>query len=74
MSPDAQVTWLVMSAVVPLVYVPVAVKWTAWPLATVAVAGVMAMLASVTDGVVPPPPQPASASAKAAATQKDRII
>lgn len=62
--PDAQVTWLVMLAVEAFEYVPVAVKLVVSPLATVAVAGVMAMLVSVTDvGVtllLPPPPQAAT--------------
>lgn len=56
---DAHVTWLVMSAVVASEYVPVAVKWVICPLATVAVVGVMAMLARVTGVGVPllvPPP------------------
>jgi len=33
---DAHVTWLVMFAVVPFEYVPVAEKLVVWPLATVA--------------------------------------
>lgn len=60
--PDAQVTWLVMSAVEAFEYVPVAVKLLFRFLATVAVAGVIAMLVSVADVCVtlllpPPPPQ-----------------
>lgn len=55
-----------ISAVEVSEYVPVAVKWVIWPLATVAVAGVMAMLESVADAGVPlllPPPPPQAAAA-----------
>lgn len=61
--PDTQSTWLVMSAVVASEYMPVAVKCVFSPLATVAVAGVSAMLVSVLaagagGGGVPPPLPP----------------
>lgn len=65
LSAAAQATLLVMSVVVLSVYVPVAVKLVVSPLATVAVAGVMAMLVSVTGVGVAlplPPPQPESIS------------
>lgn len=70
---DAQVTWLVTSPVLPSLYVAVAVKLVLKPLETFAVAGVMAMLSSVTlafvgivvvvdAAVAPPPPPPQAAS------------
>lgn len=70
---DAQVTWLVTSPVLPSLYVAVAVKLVVKPLETFAVAGVMAMLSSVTlafvgivvvvdAAVAPPPPPPQAAS------------
>ena len=57
--PDAQFTWLVMLAVEASESVPVAMKLVVSPLLTVFVAGVIAMLASVTgvgvELLLPPP-------------------
>ena len=61
-STDVQITWLVMSAVVAFEYVPVAVKLVFRFLATVAVAGVMAMPVSVADVGAPLLPPPAAAT------------
>lgn len=70
---DAQITWLVMSAVEASEYVPVAVRWVICPLTTVAGAGVMAMPVSVTGvGVpllLPPPPHADSIEARNSAQQ-----